>query len=96
VPKRREGRGANLGDGDMKVVVVVKAGRGTPPGKQRANLFETDMFAPLPVLLRAPCGDMMLTGYFWLLAAVTDAMPELAEPIQASRGRRRGAALWEL
>jgi uncharacterized protein (DUF1786 family) len=46
----------------------------------------------------APFGDMMITGCFGLLAAMTEVMPELAEPIQKSLhlGGGIGTAPWEV
>ena len=42
-----------------------------------------------------PYGDMMLAGCFGLLAAMSDAYPEFADPLRRSLAQTGGAAPWE-
>ena len=44
----------------------------------------------------APFGDMMIAGCFGLLAAVAEALPDLAEPIHRSMWGGRGTAPWDV
>lgn len=46
----------------------------------------------------APFGDMMIAGCFGLLAAISEILPELAEPIQTSLrgGVKKGVTPWDV
>ena len=76
----------------------------------RRSMFQTVDNGPLTVNHRpssrvhgrlrpyfaAPFGDMMIAGCFGLLAAVAEALPDLAEPIHRSMWGGRGTAPWDV
>lgn len=85
-------RPLELGLGEFDVVVTGPRrgmfAAGASPGRESA----------LRPYFAAPFGDMMISGCFGLLAAVSAVLPELAEPIQRSMqsGESRGVAPWDV
>ena len=84
----------DLREGDFNIVVT---------GPRRGLVRKTMDGRPvtesqLRPYFPAPFGDMMITGCFGLLAAVTDLLPELADPIHASLSGSGGSGTppWEL
>lgn len=74
-----------FGKDDFDVVVT---------GPRRSMFMNTTTLKPY---FAVPFGDMMIAGCFGLLAATSELLPELAEPIQKSlRGQgKRGLTPWD-
>jgi len=78
---------------DPQPLTLDQAGFGVVVTGPRRNLLRGSSLRPY---FAVPFGDMMISGCFGLLAAITDRLPELSGPIWSSlRGAGVGAAPWE-